>query len=372
MRNIYILYRTMFDASGKQLHFGGIENYIENLADIFKQQGWNTILVQPSKKPFSTKTDNIKIEGISVGMYRGNMKKYALAHWAKENADKENDIIIFATDSYAVNINGYNTLAIQHGVSWDKPRLSKSIIRQCIVSLCSQLKYLSYIKSNMTLVCVDHNFVNWLRTWHDTGEQVIHVLYNFYTNKISQQQMYEKWQSDSPLKIIIARRFVDYRGIKLAAKVIQRLLDSEYNIEVTFAGDGPLKAFLTQQFQHEKRVTITQYQAVDSYDVHLLHHIALIPTLGSEGTSLSMIEAMAAGCCVVATNVGGLSNIIIDEFNGILSMPDEDALFLKIKQLIVEKEKAENLAIKGIESITHSCNRTTWANNWVKIIKQLT
>ena len=164
MRNIYILYRTMFDASGKQLHFGGIENYIENLADIFKQQGWNTILVQPSKKPFSTKTDNIKIEGISVGMYRGNMKKYALAHWAKENADKENDIIIFATDSYAVNINGYNTLAIQHGVSWDKPRLSKSIIRQCIVSLCSQLKYLSYIKSNMTLVCVDHNFVNIDRT----------------------------------------------------------------------------------------------------------------------------------------------------------------------------------------------------------------
>ena len=33
--------------------------------------------------------------------------------------------------------------------------------------------------------------------------------------------------------------------------------------------------------------------------------IALIPTKGTEGTSLSCLEAMAAGCAVIASPVGG-------------------------------------------------------------------
>ncbi|WP_350563863.1 glycosyltransferase family 4 protein, partial [Psychrobacter sp. CAL346-MNA-CIBAN-0220] len=65
-----------------------------------------------------------------------------------------------------------------------------------------------------------------------------------------------------------------------------------------------------------------QYGPNESFSVHKCQHIAIIPTLGSEGTSLSMIEAMAAGCMVISSNVGGLSNLIINGFNGRLVMPN--------------------------------------------------
>lgn len=54
--------------------------------------------------------------------------------------------------------------------------------------------------------------------------------------------------------------------------------------------------------------------------------VSVIPTLWSEGTSLSCVEALAAGVPVVATPVGGLGNIVIPGFNGFISAPTADAI----------------------------------------------
>jgi glycosyltransferase involved in cell wall biosynthesis len=43
----------------------------------------------------------------------------------------------------------------------------------------------------------------------------------------------------------------------------------------------------------------------------------------SEGTSLSLLEAMAAGKAIVATNVGGTAHILKNEYNSLLVPPDD-------------------------------------------------
>ncbi|WP_420491566.1 glycosyltransferase [Neobacillus drentensis] len=53
--------------------------------------------------------------------------------------------------------------------------------------------------------------------------------------------------------------------------------------------------------------------------------------LGSEGTSLSLLEAMAAKCAEIATNVGGMTNIILDNYNGLIINPDESELYLALE-----------------------------------------
>jgi len=69
-------------------------------------------------------------------------------------------------------------------------------------------------------------------------------------------------------------------------------------------------------------VTFTKYLPDEVLDIHLEHDIAVVPSIASEGTSLSVAEAMGAGCAVVATAVGGVTNMIINGHNGILAMPD--------------------------------------------------
>ncbi len=172
MPNIYIIYRSMYNKNGVLTAIGGIENYIVNLAEILSNYGFNCHLVQPSKDAYSVQTEHMNIHGVNTRFFRGNLKKHALANWVKKHANKQKDIVIYATDSYSVNLKGYKQIAIQHGVSWDKPRKNKNIFSQFISSLLNQLKYLSYIKNNSTLVCVDHNFINWYRTWFNTEKKM--------------------------------------------------------------------------------------------------------------------------------------------------------------------------------------------------------
>lgn len=372
-KNIYIIHRTMFDHNGEQTGFGGIENYIIALANICQKQNWNCILVQPSKQAFQVNKDFLTVVSINTGLLRGNLKKYALARWVKQKADKTNDVVIFATDSYSVSLNGYKAIAIQHGISWDKPRKIKSKTLNFIASLTNQIKYFSYIKKDHTLVCVDHNFVNWYRTWADLSLNKIHVIYNFYDEKISTEQFSKKWTTPNTdeINIIIARRFVEYRGITLIAPVIKKLLQEHENLNITFAGSGPLKAYLERMFSNSEKVLIEQYAAKDSFNYHSRHHIAVIPTLGSEGTSLSMIEAMAAGCTVVASNVGGLSNLVINGFNGHILIPSEDEFYNTLNMLIRDKKRCQQTALAGLETISTPCSKKYWGKQWVELIKSI-
>ncbi|GIU09350.1 glycosyl transferase family 1 [Shewanella sp. c952] len=372
-KNIYIIHRAMFERNGNQIGFGGIENYIIALARTFQEQNWNCILVQPSKDSFQANVDCLTVVGVRTGLLRGNLKKHALVRWVKQRAEKSNDVIIFATDSYSVGLNGYNAVAIQHGISWDKPRKSRSKPINFIASLVNQIKYFSFIKQYHTLVCVDHNFVNWYRTWADVSINKVHVIYNFYDEKISTDKFNAKWgdSSSEQINLIIARRFVEYRGITFIAPVIQKLLQQHKNLHVTFAGDGPLKANLDNMFSNSDRVVIKQYAAKESFNYHSRHHIAVIPTLGSEGTSLSLIEAMAAGCAVVASNVGGLSNLIIDGFNGHLLIPNQDKFYTTLDMLIKDKTRCKKMALAGLDTVSFPSSKQHWGEQWVKLIRNM-
>lgn len=82
-------------------------------------------------------------------------------------------------------------------------------------------------------------------------------------------------------------------------------------------------------------VSFISYKSSESLDIHADKHIAVVPTIGSEGTSLSLLEAMSAQCAVIASNVGGMTNIILDDFNGLMvNAGDSLDLYRAMKRLI--------------------------------------
>jgi len=107
-------------------------------------------------------------------------------------------------------------------------------------------------------------------------------------------------------------------------------------------------------------------------EIHKDKHIAVVPTVGSEGTSLSLLEAMSAQCAVVCTNVGGITNIVLNNYNGkIVNAGDVDQLYQAIKELIDNPESRERLAKTGYETVKYAFSYERWVNQWSEVIKNI-
>jgi glycosyltransferase involved in cell wall biosynthesis len=72
--------------------------------------------------------------------------------------------------------------------------------------------------------------------------------------------------------------------------------------------------------------------------------IALVPSVWAEPFGLVALEAMAAGCAVIASRIGGLADIVVDGDSGLL-IPAGDALALQkaIQRLMQDHELCRDL-----------------------------
>ena len=101
------------------------------------------------------------------------------------------------------------------------------------------------------------------------------------------------------------------------------------------------------------------------------HDLVIIPSLGSEGTSLIAIEAMAAGKPVIATNVGGLTNLIIDGYNGILCYPTKDSLYESIKRIIEDPYERKRIGRNARAVAKESFTYKIWSQRWHRVIDDI-
>ena len=85
----------------------------------------------------------------------------------------------------------------------------------------------------------------------------------------------------------------------------------------------------------------------DIDEIMPLFDIFVLPSL-NEGMGRVLVEAMAAGKPIVASNVGGIPDLVEHDRNGLLVPPgDEKALAASIKQLINDPEKAKLMGQRG-------------------------
>ena len=95
--------------------------------------------------------------------------------------------------------------------------------------------------------------------------------------------------------------------------------------------------------------------------------LVLIPTLYSEGTSLSCLEALASRRAVIATNVGGLPDLILNGFNGLLIEPDAQALLRAVCTLLDDPALRSKLAANGYAA-AQAFDVRIWQQRWKEMI----
>jgi len=122
-------------------------------------------------------------------------------------------------------------------------------------------------------------------------------------------------------------------AVKNQAMMLQAtraLIDQGYKVRLLLVGDGPERQNLeaiTQQLELNSAVVFTGFQAKPA-DYLSLMDIFLLPSF-TEGTSMTLLEAMSLGIPTVATRVGGTPEIVKDKETGFLVESDDLPAFTK-------------------------------------------
>lgn len=139
--------------------------------------------------------------------------------------------------------------------------------------------------------------------------------------------------------VLFVGRLIEQKGVDVLLKALDRIRHTVPDIRLKIIGNGPdemkLHA-LSESLGLADRVLFlgrqTNTQVMKEYDNALC---VVVPSKYVENSSLVVIEAMSKGKIVIASNIGGLPELVGDTENGFLVRPgDPDDLAEKILHII--------------------------------------
>lgn len=361
---VNLLYNYYYDFNKAIVTIGGIQTYIHDLVGIFLKEGYSVFVFQTGNSVETTVVAGYTIKSIKTSSPRDYQ---TFVDEVAKLTDVENDLYIFGTDAIIPRRNPFkHSIGIQHGINWDMPRAkSRNSIVMQLLKARRNYGIMRKVNNVAMLVCVDYNFVNWMRAQSDKVVTKMTVIPNY--TQIAPH--FEK--PKDRINIIFARRFWWYRGTRVFTYAIKRILEEYDDVFVTIAGSGPDEEWMHSELDSCKKVTFTSYSSSESMAMHADKHIAVVPTVGSEGTSLSLLEAMSAQCAVVASDVGGMTNILLDGYNGYLvPAGNVDRLYDAIKNLINNPDIRSRIALNGYETTKCSFSYQKWEKSWMTALEE--
>ena len=160
-------------------------------------------------------------------------------------------------------------------------------------------------------------------------------------------------------KIGYIGRLVEDKGLENLLEAVSYLrqgFGGQENFKVLIFGDGPLQPKLekmAQELNIEDKIEWRGFVPYNKVPEALSQiDVFVYPSL-HEGFGRAIMEALAMEKAVVATNVGGIPDLIKDGINGFLVAPNNSQeLALKIKKLLENKELREKFGKAGREYVS--------------------
>lgn len=162
----------------------------------------------------------------------------------------------------------------------------------------------------------------------------------------------------------------DYASLIKAAKIVFAELPTAHLI---FVGDGPLREelrALAQRLEIAAQVHFLNWRK----DVPALMQILDVFVLSSisEGMSNSILEAMCSGTAVVATNVGGNPELVVNKETGLL-VPSQEApqMGKAILALLLDAKRRRAMGAAGRRRIEEQFSLQVMVRNYEKMYLEI-
>lgn len=361
---------TFFNFKGTNYYSGGAERYLLDLYDVCKDMGINLNIYQHGEIPFIRKYKNINVIGLCSGdnidfSYRfiDNQTKKYIYHTYNNT---QLHIYSAFQECYPNHIGP--SIGISHGVSWDNKLNHYSYGKDFFWD--NKKIYLDGAYFCDKLVSVDTNTANWFQTVdYDLGNRKFHVIPNYVNvSEFSPRDNY--LEKSDKIVITYPRRLYEPRGLYIVLDIVEDILNKYDNVEFHFVGKGfevDTKNIDEMIEKYPDKIKRYSMPPEKMKEVYKYSDISLIPTQYSEGTSLSCLEAMASGNLVIATRIGGLTDLVFNGYNGYMIEPSAESLKETLIKVLNDYDNQKQIRQNGIE-VAKSFNKDIWREKWTKEI----
>ncbi len=368
---------TFLDYEGKNFYGGGAERYLIDLYQLAKKNNIKVQIYQAGNFSWMRKFKDVEV--ISLGL----KKELDCSVYSEENiVELSRNFYNYLYNQSKLNIysaffeawpKALNpSIGISHGVAWDG---KYNNYKNGYEFWNANYKLIDSFEMCNKIISVDTNTANWMQTINYNCASNMEVIPNYVDlEEFKPREDYLQIKEQDTITLIYARRIYEARGIYLLLDIVDELMELYSNLKIKIVGRGfeeDTKYVVEKCKKYGERFVWEFYNPEDMNKVYKDSDISLIPTLYSEGTSLSCIESMASGNAVIATRVGGLTDLVIDKFNGRLISPTKEALKEAIIEMVEDKEKLIAYKKNSFE-LSKVFNKKNWEEKWLKEIKNIT
>lgn len=349
---------AFFDPCGNDMLSGGAERYMLDLADLLRGMGFTPLLFQMASEFWVRPYRHLQVVGLPVGQDHEAFR--ALSGELAKRAE----LSVFSPFTYAPEKAPERSIGISHGIYWDHPwAQAEGYPQQALARapLCRRL------------VSVDTNTINWFRATSAELASRFEYVPNYVDTRHFTPSAAGHLRDDGPVVVLFPRRLCAERGFDLLMDAAPTLLRRNPRLVLHVVGKGDaerVRRLEEMKVLFGDRLLHWSLPPDRMLEAYAGAHIVLIPTLASEGTSLSCLEAMACGKAVIATNVGGLPDLVLDRFNGLLIEPRADRLVAAVEELVGDAALRRRLG-QCAREVAECFGIERWRASWCRIVEEV-
>ncbi|MFA5143020.1 MAG: glycosyltransferase [Candidatus Omnitrophota bacterium] len=231
---------------------------------------------------------------------------------------------------------------------------------------------------NNAVIAISEDAKRRFLTFNRIKYDKLRVIYNGIdaasSEKLDTRSIKEKiFKVDARYKIIgTVSRLSEEKYQVALLDAFQKVSQAVKNVILVFVGDGPLKQALhnySEKLGIADKIIFLGFRA-DAREIVEAFDIFALPSL-TEGISLSLLEAMAARKPVVATNVGGNPEVVVDGDTGILVPPkDPQKMAEAIIKLIQNSDLAKKMGQAGRKRMEEKFSLNRMVNEYELIYEE--
>lgn len=374
MKEISIITSHLFRVSSDgsyAISGGGLERYIWELCETLQEMGMKVSVHQlTSQGSFHKRVGTIEIIGYQVNE-QGTVHQLVQI---SEGVELTGGLMIYAGIETLGRSFPYQPGSI--GICYNRPSDQGDAV-ECSTVQDDTGTFVSTYDQLQQVVAVNSLVLGWMHNdYHDSERsQGIVIRQTMDTTKF--RPVLHWSEPKHSLRIVFPRLLEQGREVINTLLMIDRILLDYPEVIVEFANDSEEENVFTYAFRlwmrdhpYKDRLVYEKYAFRKMVDAYRKANIVVIPSFFKEGSAYTCLEAMSCGIPVIAGNRGGINDVMVDGYDGLIVEPNEESLFSGIRRLLDHSDIRRYLGSNARRTAS-SFDQKVWKWQWMKLFKDI-